>query len=115
MKELKKEFEEKFCYEMMNLDKTNRHHYINPRVADNPQIIINWFESKLKQEIEDAKPKWISVKDRLPPEKRYVIGYIKDAGSIVMCSKTLTSDDALWQHVTHWMPLPESPELKEKL
>lgn len=48
MEKLKQEFEEKFCYEMMNLDGKNRHHYINPRVADKPQIIIEWIASKIK-------------------------------------------------------------------
>ena len=52
---------------------------------------------------------WISVKDEQPPEKRYVIGYIEDAGNIVKCSKILTSDDSLWYYVTHWQHTPKPP------
>ena len=51
MGKLKQEFEEKFCYEMMDLDGKNRHHYITPRVADKPQIIIEWIASKIKGNI----------------------------------------------------------------
>ena len=49
MEELKKIFHEKFCYEMMNFDRSNRHFYINPTVVDKPQIIIDWIAEYEKQ------------------------------------------------------------------
>ena len=49
MEELKKIFHEKFCYEMMNFDGSNRHFYIMPTVVDKPQIIIDWIVEYEKQ------------------------------------------------------------------
>lgn len=57
--------------------------------------------------------KWISVKDRLP-EKGYV--FCCNNWSLPFVGNYNTWDDKLWRsggeiiNVTHWMPLPESPE-----
>jgi hypothetical protein len=57
---------------------------------------------------------WISVKDRLPEERRYVLCYIKiDEFGIRDLQKTLSQRNGIWDDynscVTHWMPLPSPP------
>ena len=50
MDELTKIFHEKFCYERMNLDGSNRHFYIMPMVVNSPQFIIDWVKEYEKQQ-----------------------------------------------------------------
>lgn len=74
-------------------------------------------------------PRWISVKERLPDGevlaanfapgtygyKEYLIGYV----SVVKCTEPdwekdkcyATNDFEILNNVTHWMPLPEPPEV----
>ena len=49
---IEKAFKEKFCYEMMNFDHTNRHHYIRPDVVEKPQLIIDWIQQQVSVEPE---------------------------------------------------------------
>lgn len=49
---IENDFKEKFCYEMMNLDHTNRHYYIRPDVVEKPQLIIDWIKQQVKVETE---------------------------------------------------------------
>lgn len=82
----------------------------------------------------DGKPKWISVKDRLPEvasrHKRYRNTYTKSIRVLCVCvqkdGKRMVKEgyfewfndypEAIWKipgtidSVTHWMPLPELPE-----
>ena len=73
---------------------------------------------------------WISVKDRLPPEKHY--GLTPNADFICSDTCLVTADingigriveqdwtvDGTWRRyagcVTHWMPLPEPPKEEAK-
>ena len=70
---------------------------------------------------EAAYPKWISVKDRLPMEGQLVLVYLGGyTGSLMeLCSldefggwvtDMRIAEDA---PITHWMPLPEPPEVIE--
>ena len=90
---------------------------------DEIDILFNYANyialSICKQEIEDAKPKWISVKDRLP--ELYRLNMSKDV-LIFAGSKHLVGvydyelnrwSTSAYITVTHWMPLPEVPEVKE--
>lgn len=58
------------------------------------------------------KPRWISVKDRLPEEHERILTY--DKYSDVKENRLLMSKPCVsWSqgfHVTHWMPLPEPPK-----
>ena len=66
---------------------------------------------------------WVSVKDRLPEQGVYVLGFRPDAvfdkNKITKLGKT-QFENAEWlfegiERVTHWMPLPEPPkQLKDK-
>lgn len=70
---------------------------------------------------EDAKPKWISVEDRLP--NRGINVLIWDAGGDTIYTADhiqnipqWSTEDGVYFHgsgydrITHWMPLPEAPE-----
>ena len=66
--------------------------------------------------------KWISVKDRLPKERKNVLVYITgDADDEVYIScihkdgkweykDTMMYETSWYQEVSHWMELPEPPE-----
>lgn len=81
------------------------------------------------RELLEAQPKWISVKDRLPPDGKAVIGYTPvDGCMFVGFYKTykyswqdtavgywyiLTargSTKQITKRVTQWIPLPDPPE-----
>lgn len=75
--------------------------------------------------LEQDVPRWINVKDRLPPEKHYgptpAVGFkCSDvclvAADICGIDYTVAQDwtiDGVWRryagYVTHWMPMPEPP------
>ena len=68
------------------------------------------------------RQQWISVKDRLPTDKRFVLVYVKHpvshsfpAWSCIMTDMYLgdrwaENADEEVHEVTHWMPLPEPPK-----
>ncbi|MOA31070.1 hypothetical protein D3C78_1522080 [compost metagenome] len=59
---------------------------------------------------------WISVEDRLPPEDQPVLCWCND-GDTEACEVASHHNSFFidWSHellpVTHWMPLPEPPEV----
>ncbi len=65
---------------------------------------------------------WISVKDRLPKDFETVLAFCKDGGMFVG-RRTSWDRWEIWtamkstrivsRTVTHWQPLPESPEVTE--
>ena len=64
----------------------------------------------------DKCHRWISVEERLPEKHEGVIVHCNDGFLTLMCY-----DGRDWQwngkrdnSVTHWMPLPEPPEVNEK-
>ena len=63
--------------------------------------------------IKSPAPQWISIKDRLPEDRKNVLCLCKNNGMTVSritfrCGNSVS----FGQHrgVTHWMPLPESPK-----
>ena len=67
-----------------------------------------------EQGVEDGKPKWIPVTERLPEKEEVVLCHCR--ANII---ETLAYYDESWQgysgrymkgFVTHWMPLPEPPK-----
>jgi len=78
----------------------------------------------LKRKVEDSRPKWISVKDKLPPHRKSVLTVKSNGDQLV--SYIINHDDGFtpnWQwtltdrigvEITHWQPLP-TPQLDTKL
>ena len=61
---------------------------------------------------------WISVIDRLPDENEYVLrlwpkGLWPKSGGIACDVGRIYYEVLLCNGVTHWMPLPEPPEVEE--
>jgi peptidoglycan/xylan/chitin deacetylase (PgdA/CDA1 family) len=67
-----------------------------------------------------AGMEWISVTDRLPDELSRVLAVTAERGiTIAWCRRErlgdlvwVTLDDYYGENVTHWLPLPEPPEVK---
>lgn len=67
--------------------------------------------------LRSKQPKWISVKDRLPDSGSDVLAFAEDH-----CIYTALFDGIWWlsgdapsYKVTHWMPLPEPPEVEDEI
>lgn len=61
--------------------------------------------------METTTPKWVSVKDRLPPKNVEFLGCTINGG-VYPCS-FLFPEHAIG-HLSHWMPLPPPPTTEEK-
>lgn len=59
-----------------------------------------------------SEGEWISVKERLPEEKQFVIVY----DTVTECVRFIlyNSGADIWTGniISHWMPLPEAPKMK---
>lgn len=81
--------------------------------------------SDMLDELMEAVPKWISVKDEMPPMYRMVLitGNNSAGESFGVIKGSYDGDKAQWYRndigqyaksrgdtVTHWMPLPEPPK-----
>ena len=87
----------------------------------------NTYEEALAyiDQLEAAQPKWISVEERLPDRYTPVLGNIKKDGTETYVAHVVIMDGSWWAKdtgvyyddvggdVTHWMPLPEPPEVEE--
>lgn len=75
---------------------------------------------KLAAEKDEKKPKWISVKDRLPERKDDVyfccINSLAFPGSQYVKPLKFCGNGKWWKDadVTHWMPLPELPKEEKR-
>ena len=57
-----------------------------------------------------AVPKWISVKDNLPPANILVLGMSQTRSNIFNVYNVMALDEFEEAEVTHWMPLPDAPQ-----
>ena len=57
-----------------------------------------------------AVPKWISVKDNLPPANILVLGMSQTRSNIFNTYNVMDLDEFEEADVTHWMPLPDAPQ-----
>lgn len=57
-----------------------------------------------------AVPKWISVKDNLPPANILVLGMSQTRSNIFNIYNVMDLDEFEEADVTHWMPLPDAPQ-----
>lgn len=65
----------------------------------------------------EAKGKWISVNDRLPETKGFVLVCTenefyktRNVSKARYRNGEWRSNGGIWTNVTHWMPLPEPPK-----
>ena len=64
-----------------------------------------WLAAKTQ-----AVPKWISVKDNLPPANILVLGMSQTRSNIFNIYNVMALDEFEEVDVTHWMPLPDAPQ-----
>lgn len=66
----------------------------------------------LHLEVKEAQavPKWISVKDNLPPPNILVLGMSQTRSNIFNTYNVMDLDEFEEAEVTHWMPLPDAPQ-----
>jgi hypothetical protein len=78
------------------------------------QVAEYWYQGYYKLLGELANYKWVSVKDKLPPEDEAVLAWNKqgfpmiDVWSGKMWGCAWTVDE-----ISHWMPLPQKPESED--
>lgn len=89
---------------------------------ENEMVPKQDMETILHEVVNRAKPKWISVKERLPLQSdpaQKVLFITKTGGLFIGCYYKATAYDQFngWysmcvriDNVTHWMPLPEPPK-----
>lgn len=59
---------------------------------------------------------WISVKDRMPDDSTFVLVFGRETPIgehftyMDVCYFNSSIKSLLWEHITHWMPLPEPPK-----
>ena len=70
----------------------------------------------LIRQLETARPRWISVEERLPEEKEDVAAIIRynenvwEYGIAFLMDGSWRANGTRQVTVTHWMPLPEPPK-----
>ena len=80
--------------------------YLSSRFMDN----INFGWSAWQAAKAQAVPKWISVKDNLPPANILVLGMSQTRSNIFNIYNVMALDEFEEVDVTHWMPLPDAPQ-----
>ena len=69
---------------------------------------------RLERATSDENKRWIPVSERLPEYGQEVIVYTGNIlKPIVMAYTFWKAEYDTWLHVTHWMPMPEGPEVAE--
>ena len=61
--------------------------------------------------LQELFPKWISVEDALPDDKQKLIAINKRGGMILMEYSIQTLSILFPKDYTHWMPLPDPPNI----
>ena len=69
------------------------------------RAFAGWLAAKAQ-----AVPKWISVKDNLPPANILVLGMSQTRSNIFNIYNVMALDEFEEADVTHWMPLPDAPQ-----
>ena len=69
---------------------------------------IAHYDDELKAADVQPISQWISVKDRLPEERKRVLVY--NEGGITIAWRDKGEWDDIFLTVTHWQPLPEPPK-----
>ena len=70
---------------------------------------VMWLRAKRDAKAQ-AVPKWISVKDNLPPANILVLGMSQTRSNIFNIYNVMALDEFEEAEVTHWMLLPDAPQ-----
>ena len=77
---------------------------------------VYWYEVGYEKGFEEAKPRWLNVKENLPQDDGNYLVFTSDNNLVEIATyygdgEWLTFDLAnLTPFVTHWMPLPKLPK-----
>ena len=66
---------------------------------------LMWQEAKAQ-----AVPKWISVNDQMPGVNILVLAMSQTVSNIFNVYNVMALDEFEESDITHWMPLPDSPQ-----
>ena len=99
----------------------NIEHWNTRPIEDALRARIAELEEEIDQltshsNIERQDDKWIPVSERLPEDLQSIIVFTKDRKTYIIRFLELYGREgfgSLSDIVTHWMPLPEPPEVKE--
>ena len=83
--------------------------YENPYENSDTALAFNLFKKGWLAKAQ-AVPKWISVKDNLPPANILVLGMSQTRSNIFNIYNVMALDEFEEADVTHWMPLPDAPQ-----
>ena len=75
---------------------------------ENQQMEIESLKSELAKA--QAVPKWISVDDRIPEDNILVLAMSQTVSNIFNVYNVMALDEFEESDITHWMPLPDSPQ-----
>ena len=93
---------------------------VSEYVAEQERLVAQ-VQSMLQRACDRQWREWIPVEDRLPEEFATVLVVISTPSGSHVSFMSRHPQDGFWQHadgdideinVTHWMPLPEPPEVK---
>lgn len=88
--------------------------YIHVPLEEAEQI---YYLLTKQSEVVMTLPQWISVNDRLPEVGKVVLAFGTRSATTGMFQGVCKRNDRWWwkkhtiKHVSHWMPLPEPPEV----
>lgn len=57
-----------------------------------------------------ATPKWVNIKDSLPPKNMLVLAMSQTVSNIFNIYNVMALDEFKESHITHWMTLPDAPQ-----
>lgn len=89
------------------------------RLADEAITMIERLTAE-NAALREKVPQWVSVEERLPIDrlKKYLVAFRDAGGPIVDMARYFPSDgwtcdnwDVPQNLITHWMPMPEAPEV----
>ena len=75
---------------------------------ENQQLEIESLKSELVKA--QAESKWISVDDRIPEDNILVLAMSQTVSNIFNVYNVMALDEFEESDITHWMPLPDSPQ-----
>lgn len=73
--------------------------------------------NKIKRNTVSLRQKWISVKERMPEKSMLVLGVVHGhVGELAYINdrNVFERREHLIEGVTHWMPLPDAPEVEDE-